>query len=98
MPKQSSSPFKNKDKLKIKIKKARSLLDTIEKMIENDRYCPDIMQQILAVMGLLKALHKELYKHHLTHCFMKVSKSSSKRMQKQMIEEILKITSLLNRT
>lgn len=97
MHKKTSTPFRNKEELKIKIKKARSLLSTIEKMIEQDRYCPDIMQQILAVIGLLKSLHKELYKHHLTHCFSKLSKNSSNELRDQMIEELVKITSLLNK-
>ena len=97
MHKRTAEPFRNKKDLKIKLKKARSLLKTIEGMIEQDRYCPDIMQQILAAIGLLKALHKELYRHHLTYCFARVSKKPNKKLQKDMVEEILKITSLLNR-
>lgn len=38
----------------IALKKAKSLLDKIITMIEQDEYCIDVVQQNLAVMGLLK--------------------------------------------
>ena len=38
----------------IALKKAKSLLDKIIAMIDKDNYCIDIVQQNLAVMGLLK--------------------------------------------
>lgn len=37
-----------KQKLLTNIKKTRGLLETVEKMVENDRYCMDIAQQINA--------------------------------------------------
>lgn len=47
-------------KLLTSYRKAKSLLETIEGMLENDVYCIDIMQQNLAVMGLLRSAHTQL--------------------------------------
>jgi DNA-binding FrmR family transcriptional regulator len=40
----------------------------IHKMIEEDRYCPDILTQILAVQEALRGVTRELVRNHLRHC------------------------------
>lgn len=56
-------------------------------MIENARYCPEIIQQIDSVIGLLHSARKELLKGHLDSCLaegLKTDKEGS-------IKELLKI-------
>ena len=43
----------------------------IIKMTEEDKYCVDIMQQNLAVLGLLRSAHQTLMENHLDTCFKK---------------------------
>ena len=38
-------------------------------MIEGGEYCIDIMQQNLAVIGLLRSAHEMLMENHLNSCF-----------------------------
>jgi DNA-binding FrmR family transcriptional regulator len=66
-------------------------------MTENDVYCIDIMQQNLAVIGLLKSAHEKLMKDHLNTCFKSAIDSKSEQKKKKMIEEILKVTKLYNK-
>ena len=40
----------------------------IHKMIEGDRYCPDILTQIMAVQEALRGVTRELVRNHLRHC------------------------------
>jgi CsoR family transcriptional regulator, copper-sensing transcriptional repressor len=40
----------------------------IQKMIEEDRYCPDILVQIASVREALMGVSRELMRNHLTHC------------------------------
>src|SRR6185369_17854548 len=40
----------------------------LQKMIETDRYCPDIMIQLASVHEALRAVARELMKNHLRHC------------------------------
>ena len=86
-----------KEKTLINFKKAKTLLGKIIKMIEEDRYCIDIMQQNLAVMGLLKSAHQMLMENHLNTCFKKAFESKNEKKKKEMIKEILKVTNLFNR-
>ena len=78
-------------------KKARSLLDKIITMMENGDYCIDIMQQNLAVIGLLKSAHQQLMESHLNSCFKHAMSTNNQKRKDQMIEEILKVTNLLNK-
>lgn len=86
-----------KEKTLINFKKAQSLLAKIIKMIENDQYCIDIMQQNLAAIGLLKSAHQMLMEGHLNSCFKTAMQSKNERKKQEMIEEILKVTKLANK-
>lgn len=81
----------------INFKKAKSHTEKIIKMIGNDEYCVDIMQQNLAVIGLLKSAHQTLMEGHLNSCFKNAMQSKNGRGKQKMIEEILKVSKLLNK-
>jgi len=87
----------NKSKALINFKKARSSLDKIVNMTEDNIYCMDIMQQNLAVIGLLRSAHEMLMENHLNSCFKSAMASKNERKKKQMTEEILKVTKLFNK-
>ena len=40
----------------------------LQKMVEDDRYCADVLTQIGAVQEALRAVGRELLRHHLRHC------------------------------
>ena len=86
-----------KQKTLIGYKKAQSLLGKIISMVEEDRYCIDIMQQNLAVIGLLKSAHQLLLDGHLLSCFKSAVETNSQAKKQKMIEEILAVTRLANR-
>ena len=86
-----------KQKKLISLKKAKSLLGKITTMVENGDYCIDIMQQNLAVIGLLKSFHQTMMAGHLSSCFNAAVKSDNKAKQQQMIDEIVKVTNLNQR-
>ena len=43
----------------------------LQKMVEEDRYCPDIMVQISAAQEALRTVGRELMRNHLQHCVTK---------------------------
>ncbi|MFZ2414638.1 MAG: metal-sensing transcriptional repressor [Minisyncoccia bacterium] len=86
-----------KDKILIAFKKASSSLLKITDMVEHDHYCIDVMQQNLAVIGLLRSAHETLMANHLNTCFKSAMATNDSKKQKQMIEEILKVTNLYNK-
>jgi len=40
----------------------------LQKMVDEDRYCPEIMVQIASVHEALRAVGRELMRNHLRHC------------------------------
>lgn len=86
-----------KQKTLINFKKAQSLTAKIIKMIENDEYCINIMQQNLAVIGLLKSAHQMLMEGHLNSCFKRAMASKNEKRKQEMIREILKVTKLFSK-
>jgi len=85
------------DKTLVSLKKASSLINKIIEMKEDKRYCIDIMQQNLAVIGLLRSINQSLLESHLNSCFKATLNSGNVSRQKQMIEEILQLNKLSDR-
>ena len=81
----------------INFKKAKSHTEKIIKMISNGDYCIDIMQQNLAVIGLLKSAHQTLMEGHLNTCFKSAMNTNNEAKKQKMIEEILKVSKLANK-
>ncbi|MCF7834919.1 metal-sensing transcriptional repressor [Candidatus Gracilibacteria bacterium] len=79
---------KNQEKAIIAVKKARSTLDKIIDMMEKKKYCIDIVQQNLAVIGLLKSSNLSLLEDHLNCCFVDAARSGDKNKLDQMINEM----------
>ena len=86
-----------KKKTLINFKKAQSSVAKITKMIEAGEYCINIMQQNLAVIGLLRSAHQQLMEHHLNSCFKGAMESKSPAKKQQMTKEILQVTKLFNK-
>jgi DNA-binding FrmR family transcriptional regulator len=88
---------KQKQKALVSFKKAQSLISSIIKMTEDNRYCIDIMQQNLAAIGLLKSAHQMLMENHLNTCFKSAVSSKNNKKKQEMTNEILRVTKLLNK-
>jgi DNA-binding FrmR family transcriptional regulator len=78
-------------------KKAQSLLGKMIDMLEADTYCIDVMQQNLAVIGMLKSAHQTLMEGHLHSCFSNAVASRNGKRKAEMVEEILKVTKLASK-
>lgn len=50
------------------LKNARGQIDGIIRMVEDDRYCMDISQQVMAADAMLRRVNKEILSAHLKHC------------------------------
>ena len=58
----------DKKKVSRLLKTARGQIDGILKMIDEDRYCIDISNQVLAVISILSKANKEIIRAHLAGC------------------------------
>ena len=81
----------NHSKVQISLKKAKSSLERISKMIEDDKYCIDIIQQVLAVVGMLRSTNEILLEGHLQGCYKTAIENKKYKKAKDMTEELIKI-------
>jgi len=86
-----------RQKILINLKKANTHLGRVIKMTEQGDYCIDVMQQNLAVIGLLKSAHQMLMENHLHTCFKNAMASRNEKIKEKMVGEILKVSKLANK-
>jgi CsoR family transcriptional regulator, copper-sensing transcriptional repressor len=86
-----------RDQALISFKKAHTHLSKVLNMLENGEYCINIMQQNLAVIGLLKSAHQSLMENHLKSCFITAMNTANQAKKDKMIKEILTVTKLANK-
>ena len=60
----------NQEKIKAlqALKTSKGQIEGIIKMIEEERYCVDVSNQIIAAQSLLKKANLLILKQHLSHC------------------------------
>ncbi len=68
----------------------------IAAMIEEDRYCADIIQQCAAVQESLRSVARNLLKNHLGHCASRAM-HGDKPQQDAMIEELIELVGRIAR-
>jgi len=61
----------------------------LQKMVEDDRYCSDIITQIAAAQEALRGVARNLMKNHLHHCAAKALRSAKKEEADAMYDELL---------
>jgi DNA-binding FrmR family transcriptional regulator len=61
----------------------------LQKMVEEDRYCADIIAQIASVQEALRGVARNLMKNHLRHCAGKALRSAKKEEADSMYDELL---------
>lgn len=78
----------DKQKIIHRIKIIKGHLAAIEKMIECDEYCINIIHQSLAVQKALKKLDMEVMRDHIRHCLIEQAKNGD---SQKITDELLKI-------
>jgi DNA-binding FrmR family transcriptional regulator len=61
----------------------------LQKMVEEDRYCPDIITQVASVQEALRGVARNLMRNHLHHCAAKALRSGKKAESGAMFDELL---------
>ena len=69
----------------------------LSRMVEEDRYCIDIVTQIAAVRAALRRLGEEILRDHVGHCVEHAVASGSKAEQRRKIEELMAVVSRADR-
>jgi len=74
-----------------RIKRIRGQLEGVQKMIEEGRYCPDILSQTRAISSAIRSLEVALLENHLNHCVKKAFGSKDGVEREDKIRELLEL-------
>jgi DNA-binding FrmR family transcriptional regulator len=62
----------------------------LQKMVEDDRYCADILTQVASVQQALRGVSRELLRNHLKHCAAQALRSGDAQSD-AMVEELVEL-------
>ncbi len=63
----------------------------VQKMVEDRKYCIDILNQIYAVKGALARVEERILKKHFQHCVTAAVQGTSEKEKQKKLDEILKL-------
>ncbi len=63
----------------------------LQRMVEEDRYCADIIVQVASVQEALRGVARNLMKNHLQHCATKAIRGGKPKETGEMYEELLEL-------
>ena len=63
----------------------------VSRMIEEERYCIDVLNQIQAVKAALKKVEEDLLKSHASHCVAHAIKSGDVEDQRRKFDELVEL-------
>ena len=82
-----------KGKARGRLRRIEGQVQGLQRMIESDAYCVDVLLQISAVQGALEQVQKLLLGRHIESCVADALRSGSKSERQQKVEELLDVFS-----
>jgi CsoR family transcriptional regulator, copper-sensing transcriptional repressor len=73
-----------------RLKRIEGQVRGLQRMVEGDRYCADILTQLSSVQEALGAVARELMRNHLKHCAAKAIRAGGTPAEK-MYEELVEL-------
>jgi DNA-binding FrmR family transcriptional regulator len=77
-----------KGRLLLRLKRIEGQVRGLQRMVEEERYCPDVMEQVSAVQESLRATGQLLLRNHLQHCVTGAVRSGDEARSNQVYDEL----------
>ena len=78
-------------KLLARLSRIEGQVRGVSRMIEEERYCIDVLDQVQAIKAALKKVEEELLKSHSAHCVADAIKSGDTEDQKKKFDELVEL-------
>ena len=78
-----------KDRNQKRLRRIEGQVRGLQKMVDEERYCADILVQISSVQEALRSVGRELLRNHLKHCAttaIRASDADAERMYDELVE------------
>ena len=80
-----------------RLKRIEGQVGGLTRMVEEGRYCIDIVTQVTAVRAALRRAEEEILRDHVSHCVQHAINSGDKQDQRKKIAEIMDVLSRSDR-
>ncbi len=80
------------------LKKIEGQIRGVQKMIENKRYCVDILTQLHSIVGAILRVESKILQKHLEGCVAHALKSRSDVEKQEKIEEVINLITKFRKT
>lgn len=87
----------NKTEITRLLKTARGQIDGLIRMVEEDRYCIDISNQLLSTQALLGTINAEVLTAHVDHCVRQAFESGDAAEEEKKITELQAVLKRLSK-
>ena len=75
----------------LRLRRIRGQVEGLERMIDEDRYCVDVLHQVAAVRAALDGVGKLLLRSHVETCVAEAIRSGRARERDEKIDELLEV-------
>jgi DNA-binding FrmR family transcriptional regulator len=80
-----------KRSLLLRLRRVEGQVRGVQKMVENERYCPDVLTQMSAIHESLRAVERILMKDHLQHCTTEALRSGDPERAQRTYDELTQL-------
>ena len=87
MPRQGGT----REDLLLRLRRVEGQVRGVQKMVEEDRYCPDVLVQMSAIHESLRAVERILMKDHLQHCATEALRSGDDKQAQRTYNELTEL-------
>ena len=80
-----------KDSCTARLRRIEGQVRGLVRMVEEDRYCIDVITQVQAVRAALKRVEEEVLRDHVAHCVEHAIRSGDSREQRRKVAELMQV-------
>lgn len=80
-----------KKNLQVRLRRVEGQVRGLQKMVEDERYCPEILEQMSAVHASLRSIERVLLRGHLQHCATEALRSGDEKKAQRTYEELTEL-------
>jgi DNA-binding FrmR family transcriptional regulator len=82
-----------KRKAFLRLRRIEGQVQGVQRMLEDDKYCVDVLMQIAAIQGALEQVSKIVMTRHIESCVVDSLRPGSERERARKIEELFRVFS-----
>jgi DNA-binding FrmR family transcriptional regulator len=76
-----------------RLKRIEGQIRGIQKMVEEDRYCIDILSQTASIVSALRGVEDQIMQQHLNTCVSDAMKSDDTNLKNEKVNEVMSVLS-----